>query len=86
MATISTSGIASGSVIEPAHILRPIEALNGETGPFDITISGSLNASGSFRIATSSIVHVSNHAVVLAYDTASGDVRHTSHTSGTSGT
>ena len=42
MATISTSGIASGSVIEPSHILRPIEALNGKTGPFDITVSGSL--------------------------------------------
>ena len=67
MATISTSGIASGSVIEPTHILRPIEALNGATGPYDVTISGSVNISGSLRIATGSIVENSNHAVVLAY-------------------
>jgi hypothetical protein len=42
MATISTAGIASGSLIYPEHVLRSIDALNGAT-PYDIALSGSLN-------------------------------------------
>ena len=41
MAGISTQGIASGSIIFPEHILRSIDALNGEAGPFDFKLSGS---------------------------------------------
>ena len=66
MAQVSTSGISSGSIIEPAHVLRPINALNG-TGSYDIVISGSLNVSGTMRIATGSITNVANQAVILAY-------------------
>ena len=85
MAQVSTSGIASGSIIEPAHVLRPINALNG-TGSYDIVISGSLNVSGTMRIATGSITNVANQAVILAYNTSSGDIYTTNSTSGTSGT
>jgi hypothetical protein len=44
---ISTEGIHSGSIIYPEHVLRSIDALNGEAGPFDVVISGSLHVSGS---------------------------------------
>ena len=74
MAQISTSGIASGSIIEPVHVLRSIDALNGSGSAYDIVISGSLNVSGTMRIATSSIVNVANQAVILAYNTSSGDI------------
>ena len=50
MAGISTQGIASGSIIFPEHILRSIDALNGEAGPFDIKLSGSLTVSGSTKV------------------------------------
>ena len=74
MAQISTSGIASGSIIYPEHVLRSIDALNGASGPYDITLSGSLNVSGSFRIATASTLQNNNAPALLSYNTASGDV------------
>ena len=74
MAQISTAGISSGSIIEPVHVLRSIDALNGSGSAYDIVISGSLNVSGTMRIATSSIVNVANQAVILAYNTSSGDI------------
>ena len=86
MTQISTSGIESGSIIEPVHVLRSIDALNGSGSAYDIVISGSLNVSGTMRIATSSIVNVANQAVILAYNTSSGDIYTTNSSSGTSGT
>ncbi len=65
MTQISTSGISSGSIIEPVHVLRPIDALNG-TGSYDLVVSGSLNVSGTMRIATASIINVADQAVILA--------------------
>ena len=97
MALLSTSGISSGSVIFPEHVLRSIEALNGVSGPYDFTLSGSLNVSGSMRIAASSLLQNNNAPAVLSYNTSSGDIYFTTGslgdgvigtdgTSGTSGT
>ena len=52
MATISTSGIESGRIIRSAHVLRIIEALDGEANN-DIIISGSLITTGSVGITGS---------------------------------
>lgn len=46
MSTISTSGIASNSIIRAEHILRIINALSN-TANNDILISGSLTVTGS---------------------------------------
>ncbi len=35
MAQISTAGISSGSIIEPVHVLRSIDALNGSGSAYD---------------------------------------------------
>jgi hypothetical protein len=79
MATISTSGIASGSLIFPEHVLRSIEALNGSAGPYDFSLSGSLVVSGSsgttgLKIKSGSVLEILNPQRYLAYNTASGDV------------
>ena len=54
MATISTSGIASGSIIRAEHVLRVIESLSGDDAN-DILISGSVGITGSFTITSGSI-------------------------------
>lgn len=79
MATISTTGIASGSLIYPEHVLRSIDALNGTSGPFDISLSGSLTISGStgntgLKISSGSVLENVNPQRYLAYNTASGDI------------
>ena len=77
MATISTAGIASGSLIYPEHVLRSIEALNGTAGPYDIKISGSLTISGSTKLQSGSVLQTPNPNTYLAYNTASGDIYYT---------
>lgn len=79
MATISTSGIASGSLIFPEHVLRSIEALNGSAGPYDFSLSGSLVVSGSsgvtgLKIKSGSVLENVNPQRYLAYNTSSGDI------------
>lgn len=51
MATISTSGIAPGFIIEADQLLRVIYALNGVSGS-DIIISGTLGVSSSAEFAS----------------------------------
>lgn len=51
MATITTSGIAPGFIIEADQLLRVIYALNGVSGS-DIIISGSLGVTGSSEFAS----------------------------------
>ena len=79
MATISTTGIASGSLIYPEHVLRSIDALNGTSGPFDISLSGSLTISGStgntgLKISSGSVLQNVNPQRYLAYNTSSADI------------
>jgi hypothetical protein len=79
MATISTSGIASGSLIFPEHVLRSIDALNGSSGPYDFSLSGSLTISGStgasgLKIKSGSVLLNQNPQSYLAYNTSSGDL------------
>ena len=79
MATINTTGIASGSLIYPEHVLRSIDALNGTAGPFDISLSGSLVISGSrgitgLKISSGSVLENVTPQRYLAYNTSSGDV------------
>ena len=79
MATINTTGIASGSLIYPEHVLRSIDALNGTSGPFDISLSGSLTISGStgntgLKISSGSVLENVNPQRYLAYNTSSGDI------------
>ena len=79
MATLSTSGITSGSLIYPEHVLRSIEALNGTAGPYDFSLSGSLTISGSsgvtgLKIKSGSVLENVSPQRYLAYNTASGDV------------
>ena len=73
MATISTAGIASGSLIYPEHVLRSIEALNGTT-PYDIALSGTLTISGSAKIQSGSVLPQPNPNAYVAYNTSSGDI------------
>ena len=73
MATISTAGIASGSLIYPEHVLRSIDALNGAT-PYDIALSGSLTISGSAKIQSGSVLPQPNPNAYVAYNTSSGDI------------
>ena len=47
--TISTSGIASGSVIKAEHALRIIDSLNG-TANNDVYITGSVGITGSLSV------------------------------------
>ena len=84
MATISTSGIISGSIIRAEHVTRIINALSSKDDN-DILISGSLGVTGSVTIESSSISNVSNSEFILSYNTGSGDVGFTARV-GTSGT
>jgi len=74
MATISTVGIASGSLIYPEHVLRAIDALNGASGPFDFVLSGSLTTSGSIKLLSGSLLPNQNPIAYLTYNTSSGDL------------
>tara|TARA_R110000803_G_scaffold40075_2_gene86304 strand:+ start:1350 stop:1976 length:627 start_codon:yes stop_codon:yes gene_type:complete len=78
MATISTDGIASGSLIYPEHVLRSIDALNGVAGPFDIVLSGSLSLSGSFNLLSGSLLPNQNPIAYLTYNTSSGTLNYAS--------
>jgi phage protein U len=71
MATISTSGIASGSIIRAEHVLRVIESLSGDDAN-DILISGSVGITGSFTITSGSITKTEAAPMLLAYNTSSG--------------
>ena len=73
MTTISTAGIASGSLIYPEHVLRSIDALNGTT-PYDIALSGSLTVSGSAKIQSGSVLPQPDPNTYIAYNTSSGDI------------
>jgi len=64
MAGISTQGIASGSIIFPEHVLRSIDALNGEAGPFDIKLSGSLTVSGSTKVSSVVLLKIIMHLLL----------------------
>lgn len=72
MALISKSGIASGSIIYPEHILRPIEALRGEKD-YDYILSGSLIVSAS-SIKFPNILQNTTVSTLLAFNTSSGDL------------
>ena len=52
--TISTSGIASGSIIRAEHAIRIIDALSGTTNN-DVYITGSLGLTGSLSIAPGNV-------------------------------
>ena len=52
--TISTSGIASGSIIKAQHALRIINSLNG-TANNDIYVTGSVGITGSLSIKSGSL-------------------------------
>jgi hypothetical protein len=72
MAQISTTGIASGSIIYPEHVLRPIEALRGDVG-YDFTLSGSLIVSAS-DVKFKGLLNNPTPISIIAYNTASGDI------------
>ena len=85
--TISTSGIASGSIIRAEHALRIIDALSGDAIN-DIYITGSLGLTGSLFVAPGSLPQTgSGFEWMLSYDTGSGEVLYSrrNSTSGTSG-
>ena len=55
MAVLSKTGITNSSIIQASHITQSIDALTGQVTDYDITISGSLTLTGSFRIANGTI-------------------------------
>jgi len=69
---ISTSSIASGSIIYPEHVLRSILALRGETNNKFI-LSGSLIVSAS-SIKFPNLIQNNNIGNLLAFNTSSGDL------------
>ena len=81
MALIDKTGIASGSIIFPEHILRPIEALRGETGN-DIILSGSLIVSASNVKYKGLLQFPGAPSAYLAYNTSSGDLYWTDYITG----
>ena len=52
MATLSKTGITDGSKLLSGHVTQSIDALTGATA-YDITISGSLNLTGSSTVTGS---------------------------------
>ena len=73
MALIDKSGIASGSIIYPEHVLRSIEALRGETSN-DIIISGSLIVSASDVKFKGLLQQGGAPSAYVAFNTSSGDL------------
>jgi hypothetical protein len=69
---ISTSSIASGSIIFPEHVLRSILALRGETDN-QFILSGSLIVSAS-SIKFPNLLQNNNISNLLAFNTSSGDL------------
>jgi hypothetical protein len=55
MAVLSKTGITNSQTIQASHITQSIDALTGQVTDYDITISGSLTLTGSFRIANGAI-------------------------------
>lgn len=72
MALIDKSGIASGSIIYPEHVLRSIEALRGDIG-HDIVISGSLLVSAS-TIKFPDLIQNNQATAFVTFNTSSGDL------------
>jgi hypothetical protein len=68
---ISTSSIASGSIIYPEHVLRSIQALRGETDTLFI-LSGSLVVSAS-DVKYPNLLENSTPTALIAYNTSSGN-------------
>jgi hypothetical protein len=68
---ISTSSIASGSIIYPEHVLRSIQALRGETDTLFI-LSGSLVVSAS-DVRYPNLLENSTPTALIAYNTSSGN-------------
>jgi hypothetical protein len=81
MALINKTGIASGSIIYPEHVLRSIEALRGETGN-DIILSGSLIVSASSVKYKGLLQFPGAPSAYLAYNTSSGDLYWTDYITG----
>lgn len=75
MAQISKTGIESGSIIYPEHVLRTIEALRGEKG-YDYILSGSLIISSS-AIQIKSLIQNNAITSLIGYNTSSGDLYYT---------
>ena len=73
MALIDKTGIASGSIIYPEHILRSIEALRGETRN-DIILSGSLIVSASSVKYKGLLQQGGAPNAYVAFNTSSGDI------------
>ena len=72
---ISTSSIASGSIIYPEHVLRSIQALRGETDTLFI-LSGSLIVSAS-DVRYPNLLENNNPVALVAYNTSSGNFYYT---------
>lgn len=75
MSKISTTGIVSGSIIYPEHILRVIEALNGDKG-YDYVLSGSLIVSAS-SVKFKELIQNNQVTSLIGYNTSSGDLYYT---------
>ena len=79
---ISTSSIASGSIIYPEHVLRSIQALRGETDTLFI-LSGSLIVSAS-DVRYPNLLENPTPSAFIAFNTSSGNFYWTANQSSTS--
>ena len=79
---ISTSSIASGSIIYPEHVLRSIQALRGETDTLFI-LSGSLVVSAS-DVRYPNLLENPLPTAFIAFNTSSGNFYWTTNQSSTS--
>lgn len=79
---ISTSSIASGSIIYPEHVLRSIQALRGETDTLFI-LSGSLTVSAS-DVRYPNLLENPTPTAFIAFNTSSGNFYWTTNQSSTS--
>lgn len=73
MSLIDKSGIVSGSIIFPEHVLRTIEALRGEESHDFIMSGSSLNVLSS-NIKFPLINELPNPNALIAYNTSSGNI------------
>lgn len=80
---ISTSSIASGSIIYPEHVLRSIQALRGETDTLFI-LSGSLIVSAS-DVRYPNLLENNTPVALIAYNTSSGNFYYTTASLSSSG-
>ena len=80
MATISTSGIAPGSIISATHILNITDALNGSgstttiiaTGSFSGSLKGNLTGTASWATKASTLVSAQNITMTFYTNGAAG--------------